>query len=270
VKLLSLMILFFVETGHAQLSLRNTLYVEQSRPLQLSAQYSATTDLLNDASPRMYEHDISLNMTYNFKPELRFGALFDVSYFSLNNQIVETQKGYGRAQPSVNLFTSYRLETSFFNSHNVGLSYYLPLDEFSRMEGYKGLPSVSTTFVKNLWTNYASLIQSFRASYLLNSFDKSAIGLPNRTYAVSASPILNISISKQISLLLGFGIRWGKFTDGNTDYSYNNSQTVSYARENVSLFFRHTNGGYTEDGKLYLWYIDKNRNYVDAGMSYDF
>jgi hypothetical protein len=218
----------------------------------------------------MYDHQISLNSIYSFNNRLRIGGLLDVNYFSLDNQLVETQKGYGHAQPSLNIFSTYRLLTPWLTSHNVGVSYYLPLDSYSRIEGYNGIISASTTLVKSIWPVYVSWIQPFRASYQLNSFDKSALGTPNRIYSVSTSSMLSINMTSQISLLLAFGIRWGEFSDGSNDYSYNNSQTLNYSFKKTSLYVRHTNGGYTEDGRVYLWFIDKNRKYVDAGISYDF
>jgi hypothetical protein len=257
----------FVE---AQLALRNTLHAEVPSQLQLSTQYSLGTDLLDPVEPRMYDHQLSLNGIYNFDNRWRGGLLVDLNYFTLDNQIVETQKGYGRAQPSLNLFSTYRLSTPFFDNHNVGASYFLPLDSFSREEGYNGILAVNTTFVKGLWRPFVTWIQNFRANYQFNSFDKSALGIPNRIYSVSTSPMLNITITDKLSLLLAFGIRWGEFSDGNTDYSYNNSQTLSYSLKKTSFYVRHTNGGYTEDGRVYLWFIDKNRKYIDAGVSYDF
>jgi hypothetical protein len=263
-------LLLFSCAAEAQLSLRNTLHEELPSPFQVTAQYALSTDLQDPVEPRRYEHDISLNTTYNWSPRLRLGFLADLSYFSLDNQIVETQRGYGRAQPSANFFSTYRLSTPYFNNHNVGAAYFLPLDEYSRLEGYNGVAGLGTTFVKTIFGPKLSLIQGFRASYVFNSFDKNAAGTPNRTYSVSMSPLINWSITSNISLLLGFGIRYGAFTDGNNDYAYNNSQTLSFGYKKMAFFLRRTNGGYTEDGQVYLWFIDKYRNLVDAGVSYDF
>lgn len=264
------LILFIPSLSWSQLALRNSLHTEVPSQLQMSGQYSLGTDILDPASPRMYDHQVSLNGIYNLSNRWRLGALLDVNYMTLDNQIVETQRGYGRAQPSTNIFTTYRLATPFLDNHNIGASYYVGLDRFSRDEGYHGIGSLSTTIVKTLWSPYLTYIQGFRGSYQFNSYDKSAIGIPNRAYSVSTSPILSINAIKHVSLLLAFGIRWGQFTDGNSDYSYNNSQTLSFSYKKSSFYVRHTNGGYTEDGRVYLWFIDKSRKYVDAGVTYDF
>jgi hypothetical protein len=265
-----LCLLFFSNFAEAQLALRNTLHAELQSQWQLSAQYSLGSDFLDPVEPRMYDHQVSFNGVYNLNNRWRAGLLMDVNYFTLDNQIAETQKGYGRAQPSLNAFTTYRLATPFFDNHNVGASYFLPLDSFSREEGYNGILALNTTIVKGLWRPYVNWIQNFRGTYQFNSFDKSALGLPNRIYSVSTSPMININVTERVSLLLAFGIRWGEFSDGNSDYSYNNSQTLSYSLKKTSFYVRHTNGGYTEDGRVYLWFIDKNRKYIDAGVSYDF
>lgn len=263
-------LLFFCSISEAQLALRNSLQVELESRLQISAQYSLSTDFLEQASPREYDHQVSLNAVYAIRRDWQAGGLLDVNYFTLNNEVVDTQKGYGRAQPSLSTFTSYRFKTPWIDSHNISMSYYLPLDEYSRLEGYNGITGLGTNLVKNLWTPRIRWIQSFRGSYQLNSFDKSALGVPNRLYSTSTTSMLSASLTKDILVMLAFGFRWGRFTDGNTDYSYNNSQMVSYSLKKTNLYIRHTNGGYTEDGRVYLWFIDKYRNYVDAGISYDF
>ncbi len=268
-KIIFWMFLFASFSAEAQLSLRNSLHQEITSPYQISAQYSVGSDLLDQVRPRRMEHDLSVNTIYNWSEHLRSGALADISYFSFDNQVVETQQGYGSVQPSISFFTTYSLKTPYVTSHNIGVSYYLPLDEYSRLEGYKGSGSLSTTFVQKIIPKL-TYIQGFRGSYLFNTFDKTAAGTPNRTYSVSASPMLSWSMFSKLSLLLGFGVRWGQFTDGNNDYSYNNSQTLSYSYKNISAFVSHINGGYTENGDIYLWYIDKNRNYFTAGISYDF
>lgn len=256
-------------SAEAQLSLRNTLHQEITSPYQVSAQYSVGSDLLDPVSPRRMEHDLSVNTIYNWSDRLRLGALADISYFSFEDQVVETQQGYGNIQPSVSFFTTYALKTPFLTSHNIGASYYLPLDEYSRLEGYKGSVSVNTTLVQKIVPKF-TFIQGFRASYLFNTFDKSAAGTPNRTFSGSMSPMLSWSVLSKFSFLLGFGVRWGQFTDGSNDYSYNNTQTLSFSHKNFAAFVSHINGGYTENGDIYLWYIDRNRNYFTAGISYDF
>lgn len=263
-------LLFFCSVSEAQLALRNSLQVDLESRFQISGQYSLATDFLEQARPREYDHQFSLNGVYTITNVWQAGGLLDINYFTLNNEFVDTQKGYGKAQPSLNLFTSYRFHNPWLDSHNVGTSYYLPLDQYSRYEGYNGIWSLSTTMVKNLWTPRIRWIQAFRGSYQFNSFDKSAMGIPNRIYSTSATSMLSASITKDINVLLAFGFRWGHFADGNSDYSYNNSQMVSYSLKRMNLYVRHTNGGYTEDGRVYLWFIDKYRNYVDAGISYDF
>lgn len=265
-----LVLLFFCSVSEAQLALRNSLQVDFESQLQVSAQYSVSTNFLEQASPREYDHQISLNAIYTLSKNWQSGALLDLNYFTLGSEIVDTQKGYGRAQPSLSAFTSYRLNTPWLDSHNISTSYYLPLDEYSRYEGYNGIWGVGSNLVKNLWTPRIRWIQSFRGSYQMNSFDKSALGVPNRMYSTSTTSMLSASLTKDILFMLAFGFRWGRFTDGNTDYSYNNSQMISYAFKKTNFYLRHTNGGYTEDGRVYLWFIDKYRNYVDAGISYDF
>jgi hypothetical protein len=261
-----------MNSAWAQLSLRNTMPTEaaiQNR-FHAASQYSVSSDLLDDIEPRRYTHQLTLNTLYDMSSRWRLGVLASVDYFSFENEIVETQKGYGGAQFNSTFFTTYILNTPFFTSHNVGFSYTLPLDDESRFEGYRGVPAASTTLIKRVWPKYINLIQTFRGSYLINTYDKSALGQPNRDYAVGSSSILAFTISKNWSLLTGFGIRWSHLTDNNTDYAYNNFQTLNYNYRKLSFFLTHSNGGFTEDGKVSLWFVDRNRKFVDLGVSYDF
>ena len=267
-----LFIIFFLSTttSWAQLSLRNTLHTEQITHFHTATQYSFSTDLLDKMKPRRYTHQISLNFLYDMSDRWRLGSLVSVDYFSLNNQIVEAQNGYGGAQLNSNFFTTYLLKTPFFTSHNVGFSYTLPLDDESQFEGYRGVPAVSTTFVKKVWPKYVNIIQTFRTSYLINTFDRSALGVPNRDYAVGSNSILSFNLSSAWSLLTGFGVRWSHLTDGNSEYAYNNFQTLNYNHKSLSFFITHSNGGFTEDGKVSLWFVDRYRKFIDVGVSYDF
>lgn len=261
-----------INSAWAQLSLRNTLHTETELETKFHAatQYSLSTDLLDEVEPRRYTHQLSLNMLYDMSKRWRLGALASVDYFTLENQIVETQKGYGGSQFNSTFFTTYLLNTPFLTSHNVGFAYTLPLDDESRYEGYQGVPAISTTLIKKVWPKYINFIQTFRGSYLINTYDKSALGQPNRDYAVGSNSILSFTLSPSWSLLAGFGVRWSHLTDNNTDYAYNNFQTLSYNYKKLSFFLTHSNGGFTEDGKVSLWFIDRYRKFIDLGVSYDF
>ena len=79
-----------------------------------------------------------------------------------------------------------------------------------------------------------------------------------------------IKLIKQLDLTFGFGFRYSKDTKGKSTYSYNNSQSIGYKLSKIYFGISHYNGGFTDDGDVSLWYIDKYRRNLKAFFKFSF
>lgn len=231
--------------------------------------YMATTDLLDKASPRLYNHYAAAQYTHSFNEKWSVGLGLQATYTSLNNKIVETERGFAEVLPSGNFDVVYNFQPGFISSF-LRAGAIIPVDEYSRYEGYRAIPYVGFALSKPILSNRVSLNHLTNLRYLVNEVDKSSSGIANPTYSISLLPRMNVTLIENLFLSVGFGFKWTRLADGNSDYSYFNKQSLIYQWNSTSLILSHMNGGFTEDGNVYLWFIDRNRKMISAGVSYAF
>ncbi|NJL25727.1 MAG: hypothetical protein HC902_11505 [Calothrix sp. SM1_5_4] len=58
--------------------------------------------------------------------------------------------------------------------------------------------------------------------------------------------------------------------DGFLGYSYSDRFSLENTWRNVSLALTYTNGGFTDDGRVSLWFIDQYRRILMLAMNYAF
>lgn len=147
----------------------------------------------------------------------------------------------------------------------------IPANQEARIEGYRGSIGVSPALSSNYFDglliiknrlNYSLIFN--RYDYSPTTFDRSATA--NYGYDLGAS----VRVIGGLRVGAGLGIRRTRYTDGFHDFSYKNTQTISYTLKSWSLAVKHTNGGYTDDGRVDFWYVDKYRRLVSALLGYEF
>lgn len=268
---LSVFLLFITSAALAQTK------VKQQTQMQIQAvpqdppflfDYVANTDFLDKMSPRVYQHYLSLQYTYRFDSNLSVGVGAQATFTSLDRQIVETQRGFAEFLPSGNFDAVYTLAPGYFSSFVRG-GVVLPMDQYSRYEGYRAITYLALALNKSIHPRI-SIANLFSARYLFNQIDKNSDGIPNPTYSGSLNPRINMILMENLILSVGFGFKWAHLTNGGSDYAYFNKETLIYQWDSVSFFVSYQNGGYTEDGTVYLWFIDRNRQMASAGVSYAF
>ena len=72
------------------------------------------------------------------------------------------------------------------------------------------------------------------------------------------------------SMEVGFGVKSTRYLDGFRGYAYGTTVAVDYTKGKWTGEFQYENGGYTEDGRVDLWYIDQYRRLVSASVAYNF
>jgi hypothetical protein len=79
-----------------------------------------------------------------------------------------------------------------------------------------------------------------------------------------------VNIVGGLSVSVGTGVKLSRKLDSSTEYAYNNSQSISYTWGAFTGEVSHTNGGFTREGDLSLWYVDKYRRIMTGSLTYSF
>jgi hypothetical protein len=222
------------------------------------------------AEPRAYYQGLSAILGYAFTPNWSLTANINANFTTLDGQIDKRQEDTvveaAGVNPSVGLaYASGAWSPWFFNVGGTAL-----LDSASRREGYKGLMSASFGGNWNFFNQHLTMTHSFFASELINTYEYSSAGSANPGTSLGYNWNNSIKLNKYLNLGAGFGIKQTRYLDGYWDYAYNTTLSMSWIVENWSMSLSTTNGGFTDDGRVALWYLDDYRRLISCSMAYQF
>ncbi len=248
---------------------------KKSSPFGASVGYSISTNFAEELKPRLYRHNVSVGASYKVKDY--FSLSFSTGYFfrSLDNSISKFEEDSGISNISFGISRGISQPLGKFagaeHKISAGVSGSLPMMEDDRIEGSRGSigigPRVSSKFFDGLF----SVSNRVYYRFIFNKFEFSPISNnPTAQAAYGYSLGASVPIIGKLSAGLGFGMRRTRFTDGFRSFSYSNSQSLSYSLGKMSMSVSHSNGGFTGDGNVELWYIDKYRRLMSASLGYSF
>jgi hypothetical protein len=61
-----------------------------------------------------------------------------------------------------------------------------------------------------------------------------------------------------------------RYLDGFTGYSYNNTLSLAKSWEKMTVAFSYENGGFTDNGEVNMWYVDRYRRLMFLSANYAF
>lgn len=273
IKLLAILLCLALPVGAAA-QLRPQSVVKMEKPdaekasrWRFNTGYDLTTDLAEEAQPRAYSHRISTSFGYQWNKFWNSGAAADVRANTVGGQIYkDQQQNYRevvRSQPAV--FTSYSSSLLKRHTWNLGMRYLVPIDKVSELEGYKGVASLGGG-ANFAWGRY-SMIQKLSVASLINTYTYNTLQQVNPDYFYTYGWDNSFDIWRGLSINFGFGLRMTYYLDGSQSYSYENTYSLNYQWSWISAYVSYANGGFTDDGKVDLWFIDKYRRVVSAGLS---
>lgn len=248
---------------------------KEKSPFGASVGYSISTDFAEELEPRLYRHNVSVGASYKVKDY--FSLSFSTGYFfkTLDSSISDYEEDSGISHVSLGISRGLSKKLGRFagaeHSVSAGLSGSIPMMEDDRIEGARGSVGIGPSLSSKFFDGLFSLSNRVYYRFIFNKFDFSPISNnPTSNAAYGWSIGSSIPIVGKLSAGLGFGMRRTRYTDGFHSFSYSNSQSLNYSLGSLSMSVSHSNGGYTDDGKVEFWYIDKYRRLVSANVGYSF
>ena len=242
----------------------------QTNPWSVGFNYGVSTDLADYSSPRLYYQGLGLNIGYTLNSKWSLLASLNGSFTTLDGQIDKRQEESALESTGVNPGFGLNFSPGVGTPWFLGASANVLLDTASRREGYLGLFSLNGGGTWMFFTDHFSMTHSFGVTELANTYDYSSAGTANPETWLVYSWSNALKLSEYFSLGTGFGLKQTRYLDGFWDYSYSTSLSASFTRKTWSMSLTSSNGGYTEDGRVSLWYVDRYRRLVSLSMAYQF
>lgn len=244
-------------------------------PFGANVGYSVSTDFAEELSPRLYRHNVSVGLSYKVNDLFSLSASTGYFFRSLNTSLSDFEEDSGISHISLGVSRSLSKKLGRFagadHSLSAGLSGSLPMMEDDRIEGARGSLGIGPRLSSKFFDGLFSISNRVYYRMIFNKFDFSPVSNePTSNAAYGWSIGSSLPIYGKLSMGFGFGIRRTRYTDGFHSFSYSNSQSLSYSIGSLSMSVSHSNGGYTDDGKVEFWYIDKYRRLVSASLGYSF
>lgn len=249
--------------------------LDSEKLFSFSLAYGVNSDLADQLRPRIFNHTLNGSGSYNVRDWFQVTAGVGAFFTTLGSSVSKYKEDSGISSVSLGLSRSLSQDLGTFlgakHSASIAVSGGLPLTEESQIEGYLGNigagPVLSSSFFDGILnvTNVLSYSQIFNR-YEFSPFDGTAIPTSNYSYTLGAG----VKLIWNLKVGASFGVRRSRYTDGFTDFSYNNTQSLSWAAGAWSAALTHTNGGYTDDGEVSLWYVDRYRRLVSGTIGYSF
>ena len=247
---------------------------EAEKPWAIATEYSTSTDFADELKPRIFSHTVSVDASYEIKDwfgvSVGTGFFFKtiggaISKFPEDSGINSVDVALSRVltKPVAILGGKHTLAAAVFSS--------FPFSDDARLEGFYGSVGVGPMLTSKFFDGVLSVKNKANYSFIFNRYDYSPISQEaNSTNSYGYSISGSVRVIGGLKVGAGFGMRRSRYTDGFHDFSYNNTQSISYLWKHWSAAISHSNGGYTEDGNVELWYIDKYRRVISGSLGYEF
>ncbi len=273
---LVLVILFFsaASSGAVGTSLANLAQntEEASRTWSAAAGYGVSTDLADSLSPRLYFQSLDASATYRWKDRWSATGGLMLSFTTLDGKVDKLQEDtvYDSTGASPILSLNYLPDPAMPSPWFANLTGMALLDSASQREGYLGVWSLTGGGAWSFFNDQLTMTHALTVSEVLNQYETSSVGTANPGTSVSYGLNNTISVSSIFSLTLGFGIKQTRYLDGVWDYAYSTSVAGVFAKDNWSCSLSTANGGYTDEGRVSLWYVDQYRRLVTLSFGMQF
>lgn len=239
-------------------------------PWSLGFTYGFSTDLADAYSPRIYYQGLNAFAARRFggswSASLGVAATFTTLDGQIDKRQEDTELEAAGVSPSVGLsYGGSDARPWFFGISGTAL-----MDSASRREGFLGLFSGNFGGTWRFFNDRLSMTHGLAISEIINAYEYSSAGTPNPGTSVSYSWSNSIAAGDHLTVNAGFGLKQTRYLDGFWDYSYNTFLGTTLAMGQWSLSLNTSNGGYTEDGRVSLWYVDKYRRVVSLALAVNF
>jgi hypothetical protein len=234
--------------------------------------YGIGSDYASDKKPRAYNNSITGSLGYQFDANWSLSAEAGAKGQFVDGEIEKTENQTASEKLSPSTSVELGREGKFFEYHKVSLFVHgEPLwDEISRREGYRGIFGGGGGVTFNLFDSRYKMSHTVDYSEMNQIYYSSADGEPNPANFITYGFSNSLKLFMGISIGYRFGVKFTRYVDDNTDYSFNNSVSLSKAWGQFTTGLGYENGGFTQDGDVSLWYLDQYRRIFKFSMGYTF
>lgn len=260
-----------VETLTLPLSERSAL--DRSTPWNIVSSYDFSADLAEARESRAWNHRATGRVGYYVLPQWEVGGLVQARASFIDGQVSKgPEETRGETlSPFVSVGTSWRDRLIGDHYWSVFIGYGFLLDEASRLEGYKGLPTLNGSVNLRFFDGRYLMGHQLSSQAVINTYPESLkAGTANPDYSVSYGLNNTLRIYGNWTGTAAFGVRATRYIDDFVGYTYNNTLSLAYSASNWSASLDYINGGYVDDGRVELWFIDRYRRIVGTSWSYRF
>jgi hypothetical protein len=234
--------------------------------------YSVTSDYADNRSPRGYTHSLGGSLSYNIDSRWSLGMEAELRAETVKGQIEKgKEESYSEVlNPAVSLELAF--SDKIFSDHSYAFfAHGTPLmDEPSRREGYKGIVGGGGSLVLAFLGKRYSVGNTLDVSSLINTFDYGGDGEANPDYFYTYRFDNSLRFWGSNKLTVSFGAKVTRYLDGFTGYAYKTSYTLSHSWSRLTLGASYVSGGFTDEGRVNLWYLDQYRRVATLMANYSF
>jgi hypothetical protein len=248
--------------------------VEERPAYSFGAEYMASSDFAEQLKPRLVRHDMSAYFGYDFRDIVSASVGTNYFFKTVGGSYSKFREDSGISSVSPRLTRAIFPNLEFLGGkHSISAmaSGDIPFDEDSRIDGYKGAVVFGPSMVSRYFGDILRIRSRLSYGFIFNryrfsptSFDATAKNNYGANFSTSVKIIAGLRAG------IGVGARRTIYSDGFDEFSFNNTQSLSYSWSSITATLMHTNGGYTDDGRAQLWYVDRYRRIFSGSLAYDF
>ena len=224
------------------------------------------TDIASQASPQaflqVFDIDASLNVFKTFDVGINAG----IKYVSLGGDIPQDSI----EASDVTLKTSYSKRLMNILSLKTGLVTSLPASDSAKVDGYEAIETgffeLNTRVVKGVY----NIVNSIAVSYIFNRYNYSPGTLLSNPNSYGQYELVNIlRMNRFMSFDIGMGARMSHTLDGTTTVHFENQEALNFKYHQWHATLSYSNGNYSDQSNIDLWFVDQYRQVVGFGVVYE-
>ncbi len=252
---------------------------EKKSPVDFSAEYRVVSDLNKPERPRTFDHSIELGASGKIFGDYTASISSGFRYSTLDQNVIRaTDKDsyFKWGDIGLTAMRSFNSEDKK-QSLTTMVSSDILVSEESRYLGYRGVFGAQVVHNWSVWSKL-SIKNTLSGGYFLNRYRYSPVGMGNSIspgsimadgyYGYSIGPI--VTLAKGLRLGATMSVRGTHYLDQSNLFSFSNSYSLTYTRNQWSLYGRYLNRGYAERGETNLWFVDRYRSLATLGFIYNF
>ena len=247
-------------------------------PWEFSAEYGLTSDYNAPERPRAFDHTLGVSASREFWQKYTGSISVGVDYTTLNEVVVRDNENDSYFKwNDIGLSAIRVMKTQDLKqSLALSISQDILVSEESRWLGYRSVTGASATHNWQIMKQL-NLKNSLSGGYLLNRYQYSPVEMGSiRQGQIMADGYASYGIGPIITLMKGLrlgmtmSVRGTHYLDNSNTWNYGNSFSLTYTRNQWSLYGRYLNRGYAERGETNLWFVDNYRRLASVGFIYNF